>query len=188
MPVVGRNAYIIENTGKIVDINPFTPDYKSMQVPMVDAAVKYDCPYTGRPYILVIRNALYVPSMQHNLLPPLALREVGIDLCDVPKIQVKDSTEYNHAITFPETGFRIPLSLWGVFSYFPTSRATDAEMLENDDVYLLTPANWNPHQDAYSLSEESMLNWEGHMADRRDRVNLILSDVKVNPSISASII
>ena len=30
MPVVGRHAYIISQTGKIADVSPFTPDYKSM--------------------------------------------------------------------------------------------------------------------------------------------------------------
>jgi hypothetical protein len=41
MPVVGRNAYIISDTGRIADVNPFTPDYDSMQIPIVDAAVQY---------------------------------------------------------------------------------------------------------------------------------------------------
>jgi hypothetical protein len=45
MPVVGRHAYVISDTGQIADVNPFTPDYDSMQVPIVDAAVQqYDCP------------------------------------------------------------------------------------------------------------------------------------------------
>ena len=32
MPVVGRNAYVISDTGRIADVNPFTPDYDSMQI------------------------------------------------------------------------------------------------------------------------------------------------------------
>ena len=40
MPVVGRNAYIISDTGRIADVNPFTPDYAStMRISIVDAAV-----------------------------------------------------------------------------------------------------------------------------------------------------
>ncbi len=39
MPVVGRNAYIISDTGRVADVNPFTPDYDSMTIPIVDAAV-----------------------------------------------------------------------------------------------------------------------------------------------------
>ena len=47
MPVVGRHAYIISDTGRIADVNPLTPDYTSMQVNIVDAAVQYECPYNG---------------------------------------------------------------------------------------------------------------------------------------------
>jgi hypothetical protein len=57
MPVVGRNAYIISDTGRIADVNAFTPDYDSMQISIVDAAVRYDCPYSGQMYVLVLRNS-----------------------------------------------------------------------------------------------------------------------------------
>ena len=128
MPVVGRHAYIISDTGRVADVSPFTPDYESMQLRIVDAAVQYDCPYNGESYILVIRNTLYVPSMKNNLLPPFVLRQAGIRLNDTPKIQVDDPTIEDHSMQFPETGFRIPLSLWGTFSYFPTSKPTATNM------------------------------------------------------------
>ena len=67
MPVVGRNAYVLSNTGKMVDVSPFTPDYKPMRVPIVDSAVKYACPFSGKEYILVIRNALHVPTMDDKV-------------------------------------------------------------------------------------------------------------------------
>ena len=44
MSVVGRNALIMSDTGNIVDVSPYTPDYEPLQVPVVDAAVKHDCP------------------------------------------------------------------------------------------------------------------------------------------------
>ena len=77
MPAVGMNAYVISDTGRVADVNPFTPDYKSMLIPIVDAV-----------YILVIRNALHVPSMKNNRLPPFVLREAGIRVKDTPKISV----------------------------------------------------------------------------------------------------
>ena len=142
MPVVGRHAYVISDTGKVADVNPFTPDYNSMQVNIVDAAVQYECPYDGEKYILVIRNALYVPSMTNNLIPPFVMREAGIQISDTPKIQVDDPTVVDHFIFFPCDDFRIPLSLWGVFSYFPTSKPTAKEMMETASVYILTPSRW----------------------------------------------
>ena len=73
MYVVGRHAYIINQTGKSVDVNPFTPDYNPIKVKMVNALVQYDCPYNGTTHLLLLRDALHVPSMPNNLLPPFAL-------------------------------------------------------------------------------------------------------------------
>ena len=47
MPVIGMNAYILSKIGETVDVAPFTPDYKSINVELVDAALKYECPYSG---------------------------------------------------------------------------------------------------------------------------------------------
>ena len=124
MPVVGRNSFILSETGRTVNVSPFTPDYQPLVAQIVDAAIQYDDPFDGQSYILVIRNAIHMPSMINNLLPPFMLREAGIIVNDVPKIHVDDPTEEHHAICFKETGFRIPLSLWGTFSCFPSSRQT----------------------------------------------------------------
>ena len=61
MPVIGSQAYIINWSGKLADVSPFTPDYKTLKdILLVDAAILYICPYTGSEAILVIRNALYL--------------------------------------------------------------------------------------------------------------------------------
>ena len=179
MPVVGRHAFIIAKTGRIADVNAFTPDYSSMQVPIVDAARQYECPYDSKSYILIIRNALHVPSMNNNLIPPFVMREAGVTVNDTPKIQCASPTEEDHSIMFPETGFRIPLALWGVFSYFPTTKPTTDLVNNSEEVYSLTPDHWNPHSDAYAYNEETMLDWEGNMIPTKDRAakKIILADV-----------
>ena len=188
MPVVGKHAYIIAETGKTVDVSPFTPDYKPLTVPLVDATIKYDNPYNGKSCILVLRNALHVPSMDNNLIPPFMLREMGVAVNDVPKIHKEDPTVDDHAITFLETGFRIPLSLWGIFSYFPTSKPTHDDLLNPNEVYILSPATWNPHSNAYSTNEESMLDWEGNMPPKRDRQHrIVLDDVEEDVNMVASL-
>ena len=124
MPVIGKNAYILSKIGETVDVAPFTPDYKPIGVELVDAALKYECPYSGEVKILIIRRGLYAPSMTHNLIPPFMLREARIHINEVPKIHVTSPTEEHHAVTFKETNFRIPLTLHGTFSYFaPVSQA-----------------------------------------------------------------
>jgi hypothetical protein len=140
-------------------VNPFTPDYDALkEVPIVDAAIMYECPYSGKEYILLLRNALHVPSMDNNLIPPFVMREAGLIVNDVPKIHLREPTVDDHAILFDDCDLKIPLALWGIFSYFPTRAPTTAQLEACDDVYLLTPnGNWNPHSDAYSRNEENML-------------------------------
>ena len=114
MPVIGRHAQIILDTGWVAEVNPFTPDYKAMNVPIVDAAIQYDCQYDDRTYMLVIQNALHVLSMSNNLIPPFILLEAGITVNDTPKIQLAEPTIDDHCLYFAETYFRIPLGLRGV--------------------------------------------------------------------------
>ena len=170
MPVVGKNAFIIHYAGRRVDVSPFTPDYDSLQdVPVVDAAVYYICPYSGTEALLIIRNALHVPSMTNNLIPPFIIREAGVILNDTPKIHVKDPTADDHALIFPSDDFRIPLKLHGIFSYFNTRAPTDQEVRECENVHLLTPENrWDPHDTAYSHNEDAIMDWEGNVKDKLD--------------------
>ncbi len=49
MAVVCWNALIVANMGKMVEVNLCTLDYSPITVKVVDAAIKYECPYTGSP-------------------------------------------------------------------------------------------------------------------------------------------
>eukprot|EP00957_Ditylum_brightwellii_P087708 6679127-Ditylum_brightwellii.AAC.1 len=138
-----------------MEVNPFTPDYDAIKARLVDAALKYDCPFTYKTYILSIRSALYVLSMDHYLIPPFVLREAGIRVNNTPKIQKVNPTVDDHAITSPEKGLRIPLGLWGVFSYFPISKPSIEEANKSESVYTLTPNRWNPHTLCIYLTLES---------------------------------
>jgi hypothetical protein len=115
------------------------------------------------------------------------MRETGIRVNGTPKIQTTDPTEEDHSIYFPETDFRIPLSLWGMFSYFITLKPTAKQMMEAEDVYLLTPSRMNPHCNAYATNEEYMLNWEGNMIQRKDRAQILLSEIQEDVAMTASV-
>ena len=108
--------------------------------------------------------------------PTVHAKGNGGTMNDVPKIHKEDPTVDDHAITFVETGFWIPLSLWGIFSYFPTSKPTHDNLLNPNEVYILSPATWNPHSDAYAMNEESMLDWEGNMQPKKDHQHRIVLD------------
>ena len=118
MPVVGREALVVEQSGKMVEVSRFTPDYKPIKVEVVNAMIQYDSPLDGKEYMLVIQNALQVPSMSNNLIPPFIMRENGIMVNECAKIHCVDPTREDHAIIFKGYDLRIPLRLHGIFSYF----------------------------------------------------------------------
>ena len=89
MPVVGKGAHV-EFTGNTADVKAFSPQFETAQIPIVDAVVQYDCQHSGQSYLLMIRNALYVPEMNNHLIPPFIMREAGIKVYDVPKIHMDD--------------------------------------------------------------------------------------------------
>jgi hypothetical protein len=186
MPVVGRHAYILSDNGRTADVSAFTPDYKPMEVRIVDAAVQYECPYSSETYVLVIRNALHVPSMKSNLIPPFIMRETGIQVNETAKIHRDDPSVEDHSVYFPETKFRIPLALWGVFSYFPTSKPSVQTLQECEETYVLTPSKWDPHQNAYASNEENMLDWQGEMVEKKYRKRILLSEIKEDEAMSVS--
>ena len=61
-------------------MEPFTSDSKAMTAEWVHVAIQYECLYEGKTYILVIRNAIHVPTMVNNLIPPFMMREAGINV------------------------------------------------------------------------------------------------------------
>ena len=55
----------------------FSPDMDAIEISILDCALEYDCTYTNKTYILVAHNAIYVPTIYHNLIPPFLLHEAG---------------------------------------------------------------------------------------------------------------
>ena len=147
MVVLGKHAYIFESTGKTFNVNPFSDDLGiAKDVPIVGGAVYYDCPYTRETYILIIRNALHIPSMENNLIPPFIVMQGGVKVNDIPKIQCLDPSMDDHCISFTQCDIRIPLQLMGIFSYFHTRKLLSPELFDNDKVFITPfPSEWNPN-------------------------------------------
>ena len=142
MLVIGKHSKILARSGKTVDVQAFSPDIAPLELELVDAAVLYEDPYTGNLIICIAQNALYVPTMHHNLIPPFILREAGVEVNEVPKFHVKNPNEEHHSIYWEDADVRIPMSLHGTFSYFPTRKPTDKELSDTANaVVLLTPTD-----------------------------------------------
>ncbi len=75
MAVVGRDCMIIAKSGHHANVTPFSGDLSVMEkVEIGDVTVAYNDSYSLETYLLVMRNVLLIPSMDHNLLPPFLVR------------------------------------------------------------------------------------------------------------------
>ena len=96
----------------------------------VSGALAYDNPTSGTTVIIVVLQAIHVPSMDCNLICPMPVRMNDVKLDDKPKFSTEDPTDESHAISCEDnmgTLVNITLSLKGVTSYFPTRKLTKHE-------------------------------------------------------------
>ena len=122
--VVGRNVLVLRETGKTVNVSPFTKSLGTIsKVNVVDCAIAHDCPFSGETRVIIMYNALHIPEMDHNLVPPFVVRRRGNLLSDVPKIHVSDPSVDDHSLQFDDSTVRIPLQLTGTTSYFDSRAA-----------------------------------------------------------------
>ncbi len=191
MCCLGKQCTVVRRTGKCVNVNAFTKDVGKLKaVPLVDAVIVYE-DRAGRVYLLVMYNALYIPSMEHHLIPPFLLREAGLIVNDVPKIQSEYPTEDTHSIFDRSTGLRIPLQLHGIFSCFTCRGMTKEEMENWKDfpVIHITPCGeWNPYDSVYAEEEATFFTPNGEFLDERmpnKRKHSVLSDDDVLGDLAA---
>ena len=137
--MVGKNAIILYKTDMTVNVTSFSDDFGVMpEVPVVHAAVAYDCPITGATTILIINNALYIKEMEQNLIPPIMMRLNGVLVDECPKFLCHAPTIDTHSIYFPNEKIRFPLDLHGTTSYIPTRRPKGTDEVNNCNSLVLT--------------------------------------------------
>ena len=65
---------------------------------IVSAAIAYDRLDNGETIILVINQAIEIPTMENNLLCLMQMRVNGVSVNDTPKVLVDSPDESTHAI------------------------------------------------------------------------------------------
>ncbi len=112
-----QHGTVIATSGRHATVTPFSSNLPSMDmVEIGDVAIAYDDPISLQTYLLVMRNALLIPTMDHNLVPPFLLLLAGLQVDETPKHQLALPTVDNHSIYDSETGMRIHLKLNGINS------------------------------------------------------------------------
>ena len=175
--MVGRDtALLIHDYETPVRVQGYNEDVgERSNCRIVSALVAYDHPTSGDIYMLVIHQAILIPSMPHNLLCPMQLWDHGLTVNDEPKYMALNRMEEHHAITFRDRNsqgggpLRIPLELHGITSYFPSRKPTKKEYentREDLRVELTTEApDWDPASKAFQQQEEAMLQADGRLKD-----------------------
>ena len=109
-PVVRKHAHILRKTGRRVKVSGFTDQLgEPIHVDVVDAAMVYDCEFSGDSFVMIIRNALYLKQMETALIPPFMMRIAGIEIDEWPKFLARKPSIKNHSIYFPDENIRIPI-------------------------------------------------------------------------------
>jgi hypothetical protein len=142
------------------------------QVPIVHGALAYDCPYSGKCYILIVHHGLHFPEMEHNLIPPFQMRVNDLIIDECPKFLSTEPSDKLHSIFFPSDNVRLPLSLIGTTSFLHTRKPTTYEY-DNEEHLILTNESpeWNPHSVDYAAQEENMVDDYGMTRENRQQEN-----------------
>ena len=82
--VAGKNCIVLKYTAKTCEVSPYSEEYEPVKnVPVVQAATGYTTS-TGNHYVLILNEALYMPSLDHSLINPNQLRHYQAKVEDNP--------------------------------------------------------------------------------------------------------
>ena len=97
MAVAACDCRVIATSGRYATVTPFPSNLPTMDmVEICDVATAYNDPISLKTYLLVMRNALLIQSMDHNLIPLFLIRMAGLQVDETPKHQLALPTVDNH--------------------------------------------------------------------------------------------
>ncbi len=183
--VVGKHVLIAEILDKKVNVTGFDPAQgKIKDLDLVTAALAYDCPQTGEVSILMIHQAVHVPTMENDLLCPMQMRMNDVELHECPKFMEGHPSDMSHSLRVTEDGEElcIPFGLRGVTSYFTTRKPTKSEFATCPRFHLTSPdPEWDPSSTTFQEQEDSTVDARGMVHDTGDESNRrFISSVRVS--------
>ena len=78
--------------------NPTQGSAENLEI--VNAAITINDVDTGESHVVIINQAVHVPTMEHNLLYPMQMRMHGAIVNDTPKFLLGAPTDNYHCIFF----------------------------------------------------------------------------------------
>ena len=171
--MAGSNCIILHYTGKECDVSPYRDDYDPIQnVPIVTAATAWQSPATGKIYILVLNEVLWMgDTMQHTLLNPNQLRHFGTIVQDNPM------SDHPLSIITEDYDFSMGLTMAGTIVYTDTHTPSENELTSCPHVQLTSPKPWDPHTVRFpkpNLSLEDVIVNNRQVSELHSSVNSTL--------------
>jgi hypothetical protein len=146
---IGANCRIIAYTDKVCSVTPYHPKYKALQnVPIVQAGTAYEDRESGKTYILILNQSLYLgDSLPSTLLNLNQARSNGVVVDDVPR-----QFGGTHSLFIPKHNLRIPLHIKGVISSLPVRLPSIEELETCEWIELTAEEEWDPQ--SHQLEEQ----------------------------------
>ena len=155
--VFGQGCFVVHDTGQTVAVEPYDKSLGRITgIPIVTAAVAYDCPITLHTYILFFHQSLYISSMLHHLVSPFQMRDFGVIIHETPLQHTPTDKQHptTHSIITDHPPMHIPLTLEGTMSGFLVRKPTwqeiqDVEQRDVFHVHMTSDAPWEPRDPNY---------------------------------------
>ncbi len=116
--VVGSNVLVVHDHAHYVDVYGYDCKSRHKNVTTVNAAVAYNNSQIGNTSVLLINQAILIPSIKNILLCPMQCHLNGVSIDDVPKFLVKNPTVNDHVVIIPsdidDSPLLISLTLQGI--------------------------------------------------------------------------
>ena len=160
----GHCCLVLKETGKTISVEGFNKKMGSIpDVKICTVAVAYDCPTTGKTYLLLFHEALYIPALTVHLLNPTQMRMQGIEVNDVPLMSLpeEERTQLKHSIVSHDPPLHIPMDLEGVMSGFTLRKPTWDEVRDFDEhnvmrVHMTSHEPWEPYSEDFAQIEGTL--------------------------------
>ena len=170
--VIGRNALLVHDYNRPINVSGYDPTGPvTSNLRTISAALAYDDAATGETVILVVNQAIYIPTISHNLLATMQVRLNDVKINETPRFLTDTLDELTHSIVIPmadrDEPYVIPLSLKGVSSSFPT-RTPTIEEFETLPHLILTSdePEYDPHDASFAAQEEALTKYMSETGDR----------------------
>ena len=193
--VVGKNCLIIHDFERPVKVSGYDPKDGTKEYRTVTGVVAYDHLQTGQTYMLVVNQAIEVPHLQNHLLCPMQCRMNGVKINELPKFLAETPDKTTHALQvvdpLSESPLYIPMSLFGITSYFPVQKPTIEEWEDKTCPQIELTAEepcWDPGSLDLGEQEDSMMDFRGQVLiqDTSARGQMVINSVTASTNANAA--